>query len=304
MAEITQTTHGYIIPLKYRDIFQKYFFLVPALLLLVGLMVYPLFYAIQTSFSTFNTTTFQPGNFVGFKNYIRVLNDPHFWTSLKVTALYMVIAIPVQLIIGIMIAYIISVDWPGSKIVRALFLIPMVITPVVVGSTWKMLLDPLWGQYNQIIVALGGSPIHWLGNPKLALLSIIMIDTWRETPFVILIVQAGIASMDQEPLEAAKVDGANLFQRIMLVEIPMMRDVILSALIIRWLIAIKMFDIIFTTTRGGPGNTTEVTNMFIYDSAFRTLSFEKSSAMSILIVIVAMTFTIIILRASNRRAEE
>lgn len=287
---------------KFDDIFQNYFFLVPAIALLVGLLFYPLWYAIQTSFSSFSMTTFQPGEFVGFKNYLRVLSDPNFASSLKTTALYLVVAIPVQMILGIAIAYIISFEWRGASIIRPLFLIPMVITPVVVGSTWKMLLDPLWGQINYFWTLVGGTPIHWLGNPSLSMISIILIDTWRETPFVILIVQAGIASLDQEPLEAARVDGANWLQRLLLVEIPMMRDVILSAFIIRWLIAIKMFDIIFTTTRGGPGNLTEVANLFIYDSAFRTLSFENSSAMSIIIVVVAMSFTIIFLQASNRNS--
>jgi len=281
---------------------QNYLFLVPALLLLIGLLIYPLFYAFRTSFSTFDVTTFQPGKFVGFKNYVWVLNDPNFWTSLKITGLYLLIALPLQMVLGIAIARLISYDWGGSKIVRALFLIPMVITPVVVGSTWKMLLDPLWGIFNFLWSTVGGQPISWFGNPQLALLTIILIDTWRETPFVILIVQAGIASMDQEPLEAARVDGANWLQRLILVELPMMQDVLLSAFIIRWLIAIKMFDIIFVTTRGGPGNVTEVTNLFIYESAFRTLSFDKSSAMSILIVLIAVTFTILIVRSSQKGA--
>ena len=278
---------------------EGYFFIVPTALLLVTLLIYPLFYSVQTSLSTFSTTTFQPTGFVGLKNYERILHDANFWSSLKVTALYLLVALPLQMVVGVAIAFILSIDWTGNKLVRALFIIPMVVTPVVGGSVWKMMLDPLWGYLNYLWSLVGGTPIAWLSDPKLALFSIILIDTWRSAPFVILIVLAGIVSLDQEPLESAWVDGASRWQRLIYVEIPMLQEVILSAFIVRWLTAIKMFDVIFVTTRGGPGNTTEVANLFVYDSAFRLLSFENSSTMSVLIVLAVLLFTLIFIKLSG-----
>src|SRR5690606_7296186 len=229
----------------------------------------------------------------------RVLQDNNFGSSFRVTAAYLLTALPLQLALGVSIAFLISVQWPGSKIVRALFIIPMVVTPVVAGSMWKMLLDPLWGYVNYLLTLIGGKPVLWLADTNLALISVVIIDTWRWTPFIILIILAGIVSLDPEPVEAAKVDGANWLQRFVYVILPMLRPVILSAFLVRWLGAIKMFDIIYTATGGGPGNATEVINMYIYDTAFRSLSFERASAMSVLMVLAAFAFTFLFIRFSH-----
>ena len=279
---------------------EPYLFVVPTILILAALLIYPLLYTLQTSFSNFDTIKFVPEGFVGFQNYERVLRDANFWMSLRVTAVYLLAALPLQVILGVAIAFLVSVKWPGSRIVRALFIIPMVITPVVAGSVWKMLLDPLWGYFNYLITQLGFEPVAWLAHSDLAMVSVIVIDTWRWTPFIILIVLAGIVSLDTEPLEAAKVDGATWWQRLVYVVLPMLRPVILSAFVVRWLGAIKMFDIIYAATRGGPSNSTEVINLYIYDSAFRSLAFDQASAMSILIVIGAFVLTFIFIRISVR----
>lgn len=279
---------------------EPYLFVVPTILILVALLIYPLLYTLQTSFSNFDTIKFIPEGFVGFQNYERVLRDANFWMSLRVTAVYLLAALPLQVILGVAIAFLVSVKWPGSRIVRALLIIPMVITPVVAGSVWKMLLDPLWGYFNYLITQLGFEPVAWLAHPDLAIVSIIVIDTWRWTPFIILIALAGIVSLDTEPLEAAKVDGATWWQRLVYVVLPMLRPVILSAFVVRWLGAIKMFDIIYAATRGGPSNSTEVINLYIYDSAFRSLAFDQASAMSILIVIGAFVLTFVFIRISVR----
>jgi len=281
-----------------RRAFEPYVFIIPTVVILVTLLIYPLFYTVQASLSNFDTMTFAPTSFAGFRHYERVLQDNNFWTSLRVTGAYLLAALPLQVILGVAIAFLVSVDWPGTKIVRALFVIPMVVAPVVAGSMWKMLLDPLWGYINYLLSLLGMEPVLWLADPNLSLISIVFIDTWRWTPFIILIILAGIVSLDVEPIEAAKVDGANWLQRFFFVILPMLRPVILSAFVVRWLGAIKMFDIVFTATGGGPGNSTEVINMYIYKTAFRSLSFDRASAMSVLMVIAAFALTFLFIRLS------
>jgi len=279
---------------------EPYLFLVPTLLIMVGLLLYPLMYTVQTSVSEFDLMTFSPGNFVGLLHYQRVLSDGNFWASMRVTAVYLMLALPLQIVLGVGLAFLISIEWPGARIVRALFVIPMVVTPVVAGSIWKMLLDPLWGYINYLLSGLGVQPIEWLANPTLALISVIVIDTWRWTPFVILIVLAGIMSLDHEPLEAAKVDGATWYQSFTFVTLPMLRPVILSAFVVRWLGAIKMFDIIYAATRGGPGSSTRVINLYIYEDAFRGLNFDQASATSIIVVIGASALTFLFVRLTAR----
>lgn len=300
MAQITSTQRSHFTTRFSKSLrrAEVYLFVVPTLLIMAGLLIYPLLYTLQTSFSSFDIMTFSPGDYVGFQNYQRVLQDSNFWSSMRVTAVYLLIALPLQVIIGVAIAFLISVEWTGARLIRALFIIPMVVTPVVAGSIWKMLLDPLWGYLNYLLTSVGLPAIEWLAEPTLALISVIVIDTWRWSPFIILIVLAGIMSLDHEPIEAAKVDGASWFQRLIYVILPMLNPVILSAFVVRWLGAIKMFDIIYAATRGGPGNSTRVINLYIYEDAFRGLNFDQASAMSIILVIGASLLTFVFVRLS------
>jgi multiple sugar transport system permease protein len=286
---------------RWRRQAEAYLFVVPTVVILLVLLVYPLIYTMQISFSEFSTSTMKPSGFAGLDNYSRVVRDRFFWESLRVTLLYLLGALPLQMVLGTAIAFVLAVNWSGIKIVRALFLIPMVVTPVVAGSVWKTLLDPLWGYINHVISALGGQPIAWFSDPTLALVSIVIIDSWTWTPFVILIVLAGIMGLDLEPLEAAQVDGASWWQTMIYVKLPMLTTVILSAFVVRWLGAIKMFDIIYATTRGGPGNATEVINLYIYDTSFRGLGFEKSATMAVMIVVAALVLTFAFIRLSEAK---
>ena len=277
---------------------ERYLFVVPAVVALFVLLIYPLLYTVQMSFSGFDKSTFLPSEFVGLKNFLWVLKNDGFLRSLRTTAVYLLTALPLQMVLGVALSFLLAVDWPGSKIVRGLLVLPMVATPVVTGSIWKQPLDPLWGLVNYVWSAFGGERINFLADPVLALASIIVIDSWRATPFVVLMVSAGIAGLDREPLEAAKVDGATRWQTLIHVTLPMLRPVILSAFVVRWLGAIKLFDIVLTATGGGPGTATEVVNYYIYIYAFQLLNFEKSSAMAVIAVIVAIALTLVFIRFS------
>lgn len=280
---------------------EPYLFVAPTVLLLGALLVYPVIHILWTSVARFDLATFGPGDLVGLRHYRAVLADAGFWSSVRVTALFLAAALPLQLVLGFAIGFLVSVPWPGRRVVQALFIVPMVVTPVVAGGMWKMLLDPMWGYVNHVWALLGGTPVAWLGQPWLALASMIVIDTWQWTPFVVLMAVAGIASLPGDPLEAALVDGAGPVRRLWHVALPLLRPVILATVLVRFLQAVKVFDIVYATTKGGPGNATEVLNLHIYDTAFRRLAFDRASAMVALLVVASLGLTLLYMRWSFAR---
>ena len=285
------------------DLFERWMFIVPTIVILVVMLAYPLFYTFQISFSRFDLSTFGPGQWIGFENYVKILSDYRFWESLKVTATYLAFALPIQIVLGFGIAYLINADWRGRSVIRALFLIPMVVAPVIAGGMWKMILDPLWGLANYGLSFFDIGPIDWFGDPKLAMATIVFIDTWRWTPFVVLIASAGLLALPKEVFEAAKIDGAGWWATLWSIALPLLVPVITATFVIRWLGAVKMFDIVLTSTGGGPGATTSVINLFIYEEAFRSLHFAESATMAVIVLALTMVLTGFFLYGSQKLEE-
>ncbi|POH57119.1 sugar ABC transporter permease [Arthrobacter glacialis] len=286
--------------LKFNDLLSKWTFLGPTTLLLLALLAYPIFYTIQISFSELNLATFAPKGWVGWENYKDAITDPGFLNSLKVTGIYLVLALPLQMVLGFGIAYLLNVEWKWRGLVRALFLIPMVVAPVVAGGVWKMLLDPLWGIVNYMLGFVGIGPLNWLGDPNLAMISIVLIDTWRWTPFIVLIASAAMLALPRDVFEAAAVDGARWWHTLIHVSLPLLASAIGAVFVVRWLGAVKMFDIALAATRGGPGQSTNVVNLYIYEEAFRSLKFAESSAMAVIVLVLTMIMTMIFLRTTKK----
>jgi multiple sugar transport system permease protein len=275
----------------------------PAILLLTVMLAYPIFYTIEISFSRFDISTFGAGSWVGWDNYREVIKDYRFWDSLWVTLIYLLIALPIQVTLGFGIAFLINAEWWGRGAVRALFIIPMVVAPVVAGGIWRMILDPLWGLMNYALGLVGIGPLDWFGDPNLAMATIIIIDTWRWTPFIVLIATAGLLALPKDVFEAAKIDGAGWWSMLWQVALPLLVPIIAATFVIRWLGAVKMFDIVLAATYGGPGKATNVVNLFIYEEAFRSLRFAQSSAMAIIVLVLTMVLTGIFLRGSRKLEE-
>ncbi|MEV4393325.1 MULTISPECIES: sugar ABC transporter permease [unclassified Nonomuraea] len=275
-------------------------FLAPALLLLAGMLLYPILYTAWVSVSDFDLASFQPSGWVGWRNYEAVLHDPGFLDSLKVTGVYLVIALPLQMVLGFAIAFLLNVAWRGRGVLRALFLIPMVVAPVVAGGVWRMLLDPLWGVVNYTLGLVGVGPVEWIGDPTLAMVSLIVIDTWRWTPFVVLIASAGIMALPGDVYEAARSDGAGRWAILRRITLPLLVPVMAAAFVVRWLGAVKMFDIALAATRGGPGNSTNVINLYIYEKGFRSLEFGSASSMATIVLVLTMLITFVLFRVTRR----
>lgn len=282
-----------------RDLFARWWFMTPAALLLLATLAYPIVYTVYISFAEINLGTFRPQGWVGWNNYLNVLEDDRFWSAMAVTGKYLVFALPLQLLLGFAIAILINVEWNGHGAVRAAFLIPLAIAPVIAGGVWRMLLDPLWGMVNYTIGMIGLSAIDWLGNPFWAMVTVIFIDTWRWTPFVVLIASAALLAIPRELYEAAEIDGASRWAMLWHITLPLLVPVIAATFVVRWLGAVKMFDIALAATNGGPGRATSVINMYIYEEAFRGLRFAESAAASMIILLVTMVLTAVFLRATR-----
>lgn len=285
---------------KLADVASRWTFMAPAAIILGAMLAYPIFYTVQISFARFDLMTFSAVEWIGWSNYSEVLADYRFWSSMRVTLIYLAWALPIQIVLGFGIAFLINAEWRGRGLMRALFLIPMVVAPVVAGGIFRMILDPLWGIMNWFIGLFGFAPLDWFGDPNLAMAAIIIIDTWRWTPFVVLIATAAILALPRDIFEAAEIDGAGWWSMLWSITLPLLVPIIAATFIVRWLGAVKMFDIALASTYGGPGGATNVINLFIYEEAFRSLRFAESAAMAVIILILTMVLTGIFLIGSRR----
>lgn len=285
---------------QWGDLAVRWSFMLPTIVLLILVLAYPIWYTIQISFSSFDMMTFGAGEFIGWENYTYVMQDYRFWESLWVTLVYLAFALPIQIVLGFGIAYMINAEWGGRGLLRALFIIPMVVAPVVAGGIWRMLLDPIWGVVNWALGLVGLGPYDWFGDPNLAMATIVIIDTWRWTPFIVLIATAALLALPRDVFEAAKIDGAGRWSTLWSVALPLLAPIIAATFVIRWLGAVKMFDIVLASTLGGPGKATSVINLFIYEEAFRSLNFAEASAMSMIVLVLTMLFTGLFLLGSRK----
>lgn len=288
---------------KLADAVSRWAFMAPAAIILAAMLAYPIFYTIEISFSRFDLMTFSAVEWVGWDNYVHVLEDYRFWSSMKVTLIYLLFALPLQIVLGFSIAFLINAEWRGRGLVRALFIIPMVVAPVVAGGVWRMILDPLWGIMNWFIGLFGFQALDWFGDPNLAMAAIVIIDTWRWTPFVILIATAALLALPRDIFEAAEIDGANWWSMLWSITLPLLLPIIAATFVVRWLGAVKMFDIALAATYGGPGGATNVINLFIYEEAFRSLRFAESAAMAVIVLVLTMVLTGIFLYGTRKLEE-
>jgi len=274
------------------DVFGRAAFIAPAGVLLLAVLAYPILYTIEISFSELDLGSFAPTEFVGWDNYQAVLEDERFWTALRVTAVYLALALPLQMVLGFGIAFLVNAEWRGRGVVRAMFIIPMVVAPVVAGGVWRMLIDPLWGIVNWALGFLGIPALDWLGDPTLAMITIVVIDTWRWTPFVTLIATAALLSLPKDVFEAAAIDGANWWRVFWSITLPLLVPIIAATFVVRWLGAVKMFDIALAATLGGPGRATSVLSQRIYQTGIVDGEFGYASAISLVLFLLVLVITL------------
>jgi multiple sugar transport system permease protein len=258
----------------------------------------PLLFSLYLSFTGWALDqALMGGRFVGLANYEDLLNDPVFVNSLGITFAYTSATVAAQMMLGLVIALLLNIDLPYMRILRTALVVPMMITPIVGALCWKLLLEPSLGFFNYLI----GQKIVWLGMPGTALLSVWVVSVWQSTPYVALILLAGLRSLPGEPLEAAAIDGANRRQSFWHITLPLLRPYLLVALLLRVIFEFRAFDNIYALTGGGPANATMVLSMFTYLTSFVRFDFSLGAAASWIMLFISMITCLLFIATIRRR---
>ncbi|HEX6761181.1 MAG TPA: sugar ABC transporter permease [Gaiellaceae bacterium] len=260
-----------------------YALLVPALVALAAVSIYPIFYGVRASFHKYRYGI-DMGS-AGKQNYVDVFHDPVFWQAMKTTAKYVVVAVPIETLLGLGLALLVARELRYANWIRVTLILPMTIAPVVVGVIWRLLYASDIGVVNPLFEKLGLGTPNVLANENTAFLGVVAVDVWEWTPLLFLIILAGLTSLPQDPLEAAQVDGASRLQAFFHHTLPLLKPVLLVAITLRTIDAVGTFDQIFVLTAGGPGTSTQLISIYAYNTAF--LFTQYGQAMAMLVVLLA-----------------
>ena len=267
-----------------------YLLLAPAVAVLLALSIYPLIYSISVSLQTAAGW--------GLGNFTRLISDNFFLTAMAHTFVYAIAALTCEFLLGLGLALLLNSQIRGRGLFRASLLVPMMLPPVVAGVVWRLLLNPNFGAVNGTLKQIGidTESLTWTASPRLAMLSVIAVDVWQWTPFVFLVLLAGLQAIPQEPYEAALIDGSSRWQTFRHVTLPLLKPAILIVLLLRTMDLLRVFDQIFILTEGGPGFATETISLYIYRTAFRFFDFGYAAAMSFVLLIVTNVISVFYIR--------
>lgn len=278
----------------------------PAVVALLAVGIYPLIFALTVSVRRYQITKPYLGTpFIGFDNYVTVFQDPLFWQSLGRTALFFVLTVPCQLALGIALAVFIDrLRWRIlSGVLRVALVLPIAVTPTVVGLVGRLLFNRDFGFVNYLLSLIGIAPVSWLGEPRMAMLTIAAVDIWQWTPFVTLVMLSGLAVVPQEVLEYGYLDAGRGWRLFRHVQLPFLWPGITAVLILRTADILKLFDMVFVLTRGGPGVSTELVSLYIQRVGFRVFDMGVASAQAILLLILCIVLSRAYIRLFYRQVE-
>jgi len=278
-------------------------FLMPAVLLILALSIFPLVFSLVLAFMSWDLSRLEGGvRFIGLKNFATLVSDPRFWNTARVTVFFVVGSVGLQYLLGLGLALLLNQEIYFRRFFRVAFLVPMMLTPAAVGYVGRMLFNESMGPINDIIQHLGGPLIPWLSNPRLALPSLILLDTWEWVPFMTIVLLAGLQSLPPEVFECARVDGANEWKIFSNITLPMLAPVSITVILIRALEAFKLFDIVMVMTGGGPGTATETVTMYAYIVGMKNGNLGYASAIAYSLLIMVVIFSTIFLNSLRGRA--
>jgi multiple sugar transport system permease protein len=255
--------------------------MLPALLLLAALSIFPFLFIVWMSFNEVSPIGGLSFEWAGLENWVNLFADPAVRSSWVISAIYFVATVGLEMFLGMAVALLIHELVWGKNLALSLFLMPIFIAPVIVGLLGRFMVDPTYGLYAWVLNTTGIFTQNILGNGGSALMAVILMDVWEWTPLVTIIVLAGLSSMPQEVIEAAKVDGASYWQRLRHIVLPLISGVVIVALLVRSMDAIRFFDIIFITTNGGPADATKIIPIRLYETAFRFFDLGYAAAIGL-----------------------
>ncbi|QND45003.1 sugar ABC transporter permease (plasmid) [Rhizobium lusitanum] len=271
-------------------------FVIPALVVIAAVIVFPWVFTLWMSVNSW--TLGQSQSFAGFANYARLATDLRFWEALWHTVFYTGLSVIAPVFLGMLAALIFDAQFPLRGLLRGIFVMPMMATPVAIALVWTMMFHPQLGVLNYLLSFIGIGPQEWIYNQISVIPSLVLVETWQWTPLVMLIVLGGLAAVPREPYESAEIDGANVWQKFRYLTLPMIAPFLMIAVIIRSIDAVKSFDIIYAMTQGGPGTASETINIYLYNTAFSYYDIGYGSAMAVVffILIVALSFVLLMAR--------
>jgi multiple sugar transport system permease protein len=276
-----------------------YIALLSPLLVIMGLLyVYPVGRTIYTSFTNLNFISTSPTRWIGLQNYREYLGSSDGVATLRHTFVFTALATLIETVLGFALALLLNRMVRGRGVARTLLLLPMMFAPVVAGYEWRWIFDDQLGIANYLLQSAGitDHPIAWLSSPSLAMWTIITADVWYSTPFLMVILLGGLQALPTEPFEAARVDGASALATLWHVTIPLLRPVLLAAVLVRAMDAFQIFDLPFIMTYGGPGTATETVNTYTYKTAFHDFNMGDAAAISIVALVAMLVIGVFIAR--------
>jgi len=265
--------------------------LAPAMLVLLALTIFPSIYMFVAAATRISPNPDLPWEFAGFENFTRLLTDQQFHIGLRNTLVFTVSAVTIEFLLGLGLALLLDRYVRKLNLLKTLLMLPMMLPPVAVAITWKLIYEPQFGVLNEIMFDLGLPPQAWAGDARLAMLSVIIADVWQWTPFMFLLMLAGLASLPIEPYEAAAIDGASSWRQFRDLTLPFLKPVIAIALLLRIMDALRLFDLVFILTGGGPADRTKTLSLYIYQVAYRFADQSYAAAISLFVLFATVAFS-------------
>lgn len=264
----------------------KFLFVLPAVIWVLFFTIFPLVYSFGLSF--FNIVLGASPKFVGLKNFIQAFDDYKVLNAARVTLVFIAVAIPIEMIVGMGLALFFNQEIPGRKYFRALLTMPLFFTPAALGLLGLTMFYEEGGPINNVLTSLLGIKIPWLSNSRWAMVAILLLEIWQWTPFVFLIFLAGLQGLPEEIYESALLDTSSGWQIFRWITLPLLQPVVIITLLLRLIEAVKIFDFAYTLTAGGPGTATEVYSLFIYRTGMKFFNFGYASSLSYLLLVTMM----------------
>jgi multiple sugar transport system permease protein len=283
---------------KFGNSFERWFerhlrllMLAPAMLVLLTLTIFPSIYMIIAAATRISPNPDLPWQFAGADNFLRLLTDEQFHVGLWNTLVFTVFAVGTEFLLGLGLALLLDRYIRRLNFLKTILMLPMMLPPVAVAITWKLIYEPQFGVLNEIMFRLGLPLQAWAGDVRLAMFSVIVADVWQWTPFMFLLMLAGLASLPDEPYEAAAIDGASAWRQFWDLTLPFLKPVIAIALLLRIMDALRLFDLVFILTGGGPADRTKTLSLYIYQVAYRFADPSYAAAISLFVLLTTVAFS-------------
>jgi multiple sugar transport system permease protein len=276
---------------RWRDRNLRILMLAPAMIILAGLTLFPTIYMFVAAFEKISANLNVPPEFVGLGNFVRLLTDAQFHIGLLNTLIFTVAAVTTEFLLGLGLALLLDKYIRRLNFLKTVLMMPMMLPPIAVSITWKLMYEPQFGVLNDFMYRLGLPQQAWAGDVHLAMFAVVLADVWEWTPFIFLLMLAGLASLPIEPYEAAEIDGASAWRQFWDLTLPFLKPVIAIALLLRIMDALRLFDLVFILTQGGPADATKVLSFYIYQVAFRFVDIGYAAAISLVVLLLTVVFS-------------